>query len=99
MFDILYSDGMREDLDKVKTGTRKHILDKIEEQLQHEPAKETRNKKILVGLKPPWTQEEPVWQLKVGEYRVFYEVDEETHEVLIHAAREKPAHRTTEEIL
>lgn len=42
---------------------------------------------------------EPVWELRVGEYRVFYDVDEATAIVYIRAIRHKPPHKTTEEIL
>jgi mRNA-degrading endonuclease RelE of RelBE toxin-antitoxin system len=50
-------------------------------------------------LVPPWEHIEPVWELRVGEYRVFYDVNEETAVVMIRAIRHKPPHKTTEEIL
>jgi mRNA-degrading endonuclease RelE of RelBE toxin-antitoxin system len=37
--------------------------------------------------------------VRIGEYRVFYDVDEETSTVTIRAVRSKPPHKTTEEIL
>ncbi len=40
---------------------------------------------ILVGLKPPWEHEEPMRGLRVGEYRVFYDVDEEGRRVIVRA--------------
>jgi mRNA-degrading endonuclease RelE of RelBE toxin-antitoxin system len=83
----------------VRARDRKHILDKIEEQLSHNPTQETRNKKILVGLKPPWEHEKPVWELRVGKFRVFYDVNDSEERVIIRAVREKPPHQTTEEIL
>ena len=60
---------------------------------------ETRNKKILVGLTPPWEHQPPVWELRVGEYRVFYDVDEPDRRVTVRAVRRKPPHATTEGIL
>jgi len=71
----------------------------IEEQLRHEPTRNTRNKKMLVGLTPPWQMEGPVWELRIGKFRVFYEVNETALRVIIRAVREKPPHKTTEEIL
>jgi len=59
----------------------------------------TRNRKQLVGLLPPWDAEPPVWELRVEEYRVFYDVDEAKRIVYIRAVRGKPAGKTTEEIL
>ena len=41
----------------------------------------------------------PVWELRVHEYRIFYNVDETASEVVIRAVRRKPSHKTTEEIL
>ncbi len=49
----------------------------MEDQLIHAPSGVTRNKKMLEGLVPPWTAEVPVWELRVGDYRVFYDVSEE----------------------
>ncbi|MBI4442858.1 MAG: type II toxin-antitoxin system RelE/ParE family toxin [Acidobacteria bacterium] len=48
---------------------------------------------------PPWQHAEPVWKLRIGEYRVFYDVDEVAATVLIRAIRHKPPHKTLEEIL
>ena len=70
----------------------KRLLRAMEQEL-------TRNKKVLAGLKPPWEHEEPVWELRVGKYRVFYDVNEVDQRVMIRAVRAKPPHRTTEEIL
>ena len=54
---------------------------------------------VLVGLVPPWQHEPPVWELRVDEYRVFYDVDQEGSRVTVRAIRHKPPHTTTEEIL
>jgi mRNA-degrading endonuclease RelE of RelBE toxin-antitoxin system len=48
---------------------------------------------------PPWEHEAPVWQLRVGGYRVFYDVSEAASVVTVRAIRYKPPHKTTEEIL
>lgn len=60
---------------------------------------QTRNRKLLVGLRPPWDQELPVWELRVGDYRVFYDVQEQPSLVTVRAIRFKLPHKTTEEIL
>jgi mRNA-degrading endonuclease RelE of RelBE toxin-antitoxin system len=99
MFTLEYTQGVLKDLKGLKTGKRKEILDKIEDQLSHTPAEETRNKKMLRGLKPPWQYEEPVWELRIGTYRVFYDVNQTDQRVFIRAVREKPPHKTTEDIL
>jgi mRNA-degrading endonuclease RelE of RelBE toxin-antitoxin system len=50
-------------------------------------------------VKPPWDHELPVWELRVGEYRVFYDVNDTERQVTVRAIRRKPPHATTEEIL
>jgi len=99
MYRLEYTEGMSQDLQELRATERKRILDTIDVQLTYNPAQETRNKKVVVGLKPPWEHEEPVRELRVGKYRVFYDVDEEGQRVIVRALREKPPHRTTEEIL
>ena len=99
MYEIEYVEGVADDLADLRAYERAHILDSIEKQLKYEPTRQTRNKKILVGLVPPWEHVEPVWELRIGEYRVFYDVDGETSTVTIRAIRHKPPHKTTEEIL
>ena len=99
MFTIEYAESIAGDLADVRAVDRKKILDEIEEQLTHQPVEETKRKKILRGLKPPWEHEEPVWELRVEEFRVFYDVDEASSRVTVRAVRHKPPHKTTEEIL
>ena len=65
----------------------------------YEPTRQTRNRKMLVALAPPWEHVEPVWELRLGEYRIFYDVDEEASVVIVRAVRHKPPHSTTEKIL
>jgi mRNA-degrading endonuclease RelE of RelBE toxin-antitoxin system len=99
MYQIRYAEGVADDLKKLRTAQRTRILDRIEAQLPQQPTEQTRNRKILVGLVPPWEHKEPVWQLRIGEFRVFYDVDEAAATVVIRAIRHKPPHKTTEEIL
>jgi len=77
---------------------RNPVLDAIDEQLTFQPLQEMRNKKVLLGLVPPWEYVLPVRELRVGDYRVFYDVDETTNVVVVRAVREKPADKRTEEI-
>ncbi len=41
----------------------------------------------------------PIWELRVGEFRIFYDVAEEERKVYVRAVRRKPPHKTTEETL
>lgn len=99
VYTLEYAEGVAEDWADLRAYQRARILDSIESQLKHEPTRQTRNKKMLVGLIPPWEHVEPVWELRIDEYRVFYDVDEAASLVIVRAIRHKPSHRTTEEIL
>jgi mRNA-degrading endonuclease RelE of RelBE toxin-antitoxin system len=99
MFTIAYAESVADDLAAVRAFERKRILGEIDQQLMYQPTQETRSKKILRGLVPPWEHVKPVWELRVGEYRVFYDVDEAGKQVVVRAVRHKPPHKMTEEIL
>jgi mRNA-degrading endonuclease RelE of RelBE toxin-antitoxin system len=99
MFSIQYVESVADDLAGLRTFERKRILDEIEEQLAHEPMQETKRKKVLHGLTPPWKHAVPVWELRVDEFRVFYDVNSDAQEVTVRAIKHKPPHKTTEEIL
>jgi mRNA-degrading endonuclease RelE of RelBE toxin-antitoxin system/antitoxin (DNA-binding transcriptional repressor) of toxin-antitoxin stability system len=87
MFTIEYAASVTEDLKGLRAVDRKTILDTIEEQLTQQPTQATRNKKIIAGLVPPWEHQEPIWELRVAEYRVFYDVNEEAARVIVRAIR------------
>ena len=99
MFIISYAESVAEDLAAIRAFERKQLLDQIDRQLSHEPTRKAKNRKILRGLTPPWEHVKPVWELRVNEYRVFYDVDETAGQVIVRAIRHKPPHKTTEEIL
>jgi mRNA-degrading endonuclease RelE of RelBE toxin-antitoxin system len=99
MFAIEYAEGVAEDLARLRAFQRAQILDRIEAYLRHQPTQETRSRKILVGLVPPWDHIEPAWELRIGHYRVFYDVDVDSSVVYVRAIRHKPPYKTTEEIL
>ncbi len=64
------------------------IRNKLEEQLLFEPDMETRNRKPLKRMSPL----DATWEIRFGpgnQFRVFYDVDREVHEVHILAIGEK----------
>ena len=98
-FVVLVSEGVKDDLHDLRAYDRRVLLDAIETQLAHAPNVQVRHHKLLHNLVPPFEAIPPVWQLRVGAFRVFYDVNEEERRVYIRAIRRKPAHRKTEEIL
>ena len=99
MYDIEIHEAAESELDEMRPYDRNRIIDEIEEQLVLESGNATRRKKVLEALEPPWDQLGPVWQLSVGDFRVFYDIVEDARLVIVRAVRSKPAHRTTDEIL
>ena len=59
---------------------------------------ETRNRKALIPDAVPWEQLGPVWELRVGALRIFYDLVEHDRLVVVRAVRRKGRKRT-EEIL
>jgi len=99
MFEIEVAAEVRADLKKIRPYDRNLVLDAIAEQLRHEPDRETKNRKQVPCLIPTFEAIPPIWELRVGSYRVFYDVDREEKKVYVRAVRKKPPHRRTEEIL
>jgi mRNA-degrading endonuclease RelE of RelBE toxin-antitoxin system len=87
------------DPQRLRAYDRQGIVEAIEKQLREEPVRPTRNRKLLVNLIPPWTAELPVWELRVGDYRVFYDISQEDETVYVRAVRKKPPGKSTEEML
>ncbi|MCK5119500.1 MAG: type II toxin-antitoxin system RelE/ParE family toxin [Candidatus Latescibacteria bacterium] len=67
-YEIVFAESVREHLRSLRVDQRVVLLDAIEEQLVYEPLIETRNRKLLRPnpLAP--------WELRIGDFRVFYEV-------------------------
>jgi mRNA-degrading endonuclease RelE of RelBE toxin-antitoxin system len=98
MFTLLYDEGAEEDLRALRAFEARRVLDSVDAQLAREPMKPTKRRKLLEGLAPPWDCARPVWQLRVGDLRVFYDIDHQQGHVIIRAVRRKGT-RNTEEIL
>ena len=99
MYEIEIHEAAESELDELRPYDRNRILNEIEEQLALQPGNATRRKKVLEALEPPWDQLRPVWQLSVGDFRVFYDIVDDDRLVIVRAVRKKTAHRTTDEIL
>ena len=69
-FQIEVTEEAKIDLSYYTAFERKIIVSEIREQLTHQPHVETKNRKPL--------RDNPTasWELRVGKYRVFYDVDE-----------------------
>ena len=76
---IVFTRQGKADLAYFSAYERKRILDAVRRQLCEEPLVETRNRKAL--------RENPVgrWELRIGKYRVFYDVEEPVPTVVVGA--------------
>ena len=99
VYELRFAVSVVHDLKKLRARERRRILDEIERKSPHEPTRPTKHLKQLRRLVPPFEAVPPIWQLRVGDYRVFYDVAEEDRKVFVRAVRRKPPHLTTEEIL
>jgi hypothetical protein len=54
---------------------------------------------MLASLASPFESIPPVWELRVGEYRVFYDTDEESEKVFVGVICRNPPGVMTDEIL
>jgi mRNA-degrading endonuclease RelE of RelBE toxin-antitoxin system len=85
-----------EDLRKYDQG---RIVAAIEKQLRHEPGVASRRRKCLTALTPSFEHVSPVWELRIGEFRVFYDVDNVGKVVHVRAVRRKEPRQRTEDIV
>lgn len=98
-FDLEIMPSAFQELNEIKVFYRRAIADAIDEQLRDEPTVPTRNRKIVPDVQASFEHEPPLWELRVGDFRVFYDVDEESRMVFVRAIREKPPHAKTEDVL
>lgn len=100
MYEIQFAEDVEGELKRIKKYYQNEILDDIDEQLLHQPTTETKRRKPMFDLSLPFEVENPpVWQLSVGDYRVFYDVDNTEKKVKVLAVRKKPKDQTTKEML
>ena len=82
-FEIELSDRARDNLKGFRKRDRQVIADAIDVQLRNEPARPTRNRKPM--------EDNPLapWELRVGDFRVFYDINVEEESVVILAVGHK----------
>jgi mRNA-degrading endonuclease RelE of RelBE toxin-antitoxin system len=70
-FAIIYSPEALDHLRSLAKSNQVLVLDQVDEQLAHQPTLATRKRKLL--------RPNPIapWELRIGDIRVFYEVQEE----------------------
>jgi mRNA-degrading endonuclease RelE of RelBE toxin-antitoxin system len=79
MFEIEFTQEALDDIRQYRRRERRRIITGIEDQLKHQAMQETKNRK---RLRPNELAE---WELRIDEFRVFYDVDLEEQVVKIEA--------------
>jgi mRNA-degrading endonuclease RelE of RelBE toxin-antitoxin system len=101
-YEILVTSDAKSDLSKLRVYDRRRILDGIEEQLTHQPSNKTRNRKPLEldpDLIPLLGGMPPIWELRIDEFRVFYDVSESEQMVVVRRALQKRTGQSTEDMI
>ena len=88
-YEIEFSADSERQLAELSSRDRKTVLDSIETQLSHEPTTPTKHRKLL--------RPNPVaaWELRVGDFRVFYNVEQERILVIVVAVGRKEHNQLT----
>jgi len=87
------------ELYSLRSFDQRRGLAEIREQLSDQPTVPTRRRKCLIDLTPSFEHELPVWELRVGVFRGFYDVEEEKRRVHIRDVRRKQPRQRTEDIV
>jgi mRNA-degrading endonuclease RelE of RelBE toxin-antitoxin system len=87
------------ELEAFRVFQRRAIADAIDANLLFDPLARSRRRKGLGEPQAGFEYRPPLWELKVGEFRVFYDVDEQIRTVYVRSVRRKPPEQTTEEVL
>lgn len=88
-YEIEFSADSERQLAELSVRDRRMLLDSIETQLSHEPTTPTKNRKLL--------RPNPVaaWELRVANFRVFYNVENERILVIVVAVGRKEHNQLT----
>ena len=88
-YEIEFSEDAERQLSEFSSRDRRTLLDSIETQLSHEPSTPTKHRKLL--------RPNPVsaWELRVGDFRVFYNVEQQRILVIVVAVGRKEHNQLT----
>jgi mRNA-degrading endonuclease RelE of RelBE toxin-antitoxin system len=98
MFSVRIAQLALTHLATIRPYDRNRILDEMTMRLCHDPEEVAPHRKQLSGVVPSFEHVQPVWQLRVGDFRVIYDVDAVNEVVIVRAVLRK-GRRTTKEIL
>lgn len=99
-FTVQLDQPARSELERLRSYGQRRITDAMRAHLTDTPHVETRNRKrFRREQRADFRYTPPLWELRVGDFRVLYDVDVSEETVFVHAVRHKPPGTTTEEVL
>ena len=98
-YEIVIHELADEELERFRVHDQRRIVGAIKKQLRDQPTTPTRNRKCLEPLIPAFEYVPPLWELRVGDFRVFYDVDESRRMLHIRSVRRKEPTQQTEDII
>ena len=87
------------ELQAIKVFYRREITQAIDEQLHHQATTPTRHRKILQVTDASFAFDPPLWELRIGDSRVFFDVDDAAKVVTVRPVRRNAPDQTTEDVL
>jgi len=94
----IVSSALKE-LQAFKPYYQRQIADAIDRPLPYQPTLPTRHRKPIQVTEASFAFDPPLWELRIGNIRVFYDVEQSRQIIYIRAIRAKPPHATTEDAL
>ncbi len=91
MYDIEYAERAIVDLESLRAFDRRRIVEAVQLHLAHEPKRESKSR-IKEMTQPFWSH----YRLRVNEFRVYYDVVEDSRMVNILRVLEKGTRQTPE---
>ncbi len=85
-YEIIFAPGAVDSLSRIRAYDRVAVLDTVERHLRFEPTKTSKSRiKALRGMR------RPQYRLRIGDLRVFYDVRDDSVEVLAVVGKEDAA--------
>jgi mRNA-degrading endonuclease RelE of RelBE toxin-antitoxin system len=88
-YDIQYAEAASNDIRSMRAFDQRKVLDGIEHYLAHQPQQPSKSR-IKAMTQPFWSQ----YRLRIDDFRVYYDVDEENHTVSVLRVLKKGAEPT-----
>jgi mRNA-degrading endonuclease RelE of RelBE toxin-antitoxin system len=91
-YEICYAEQAANDIRGLRAFDQRTVIDAIEQHLSHEPGRISKSR-IKAMTQPFWSH----FRLRIGDFRAYYDVDEERRTVNVLRVLKKATQSTPEE--